>query len=843
MADRTDFAGLTHLDPGESIAGDRYGIQDRNPTLLDYFARLIINHRHDGHAALVHADPAVDPSVGVATGGGSIPADTTVTVGYTLLDQDGGETLLNANPQSVTTDPGLAAPDVAPVPALETTAGILLAGDYSYAVTVTDGLGGETTLSPQADITIPPGAANNQVRVTGLDAVAGAGAGWRLWRMVNGGEWHLLATGDTSTTEFLDDGTTAADCSVTPPLIGTSAGANLLSVTIPSGQPTDAVQFRVYASLDGTFTGDCLLGTYDVSQFDQTQTYPTLAFLRGTPPSPATAMPGAERIQGGGGVSLPGYPADYTLGLHGPNFARSSYDGSITIWEPGVGNHVIKFDSTGYESDDDRLVADPTNTYSFNGEGYGQTHYYLPDAKQMGEGSVTLRFQFPADPGQSVAVYVGSAMPGGRRLYAKYQGDAGPNHYLSLVVYDPSVENDVSQMTDADGNNQAYSGDFPLNFDTDYWLRYSVTGATAKAELFDTDPTAGSPTPVLAFTASASNGDELAQVLYGGPPAFGWENQIGPNALHLLDVTAHADSPGLVEPPPPVRPKVTGVDLPLKPYAGSVEWDDPSGLSAALRPTVEEYGTVSVEKVQDFSDAFVLNSDEMAGVSPGAGIDAENGYLIEVGDLNQYVGLTWKPGGDASIPGDFIFAAKVNRPDGAHLGGMVMLKASGGYDIWGYDMPDGQTFNFGDPGSPYNGPGLLMRNPYQYGAANPYQYIAAVDAPAGDVWNVLRREAGTWRFERWNTDPFAGSGAPAYAVESPAADGWNPYPVTLQLQGQFWREQGSGTFQAPAITVVHVDELRLRRKPQRVVIVATANGEDATGAVGAAVEQRIVVGA
>lgn len=859
MADRTPFAGLTRLAPGESIASDGYGLQDRNPTLLDYFASLILNHRHDGHAALAQADPPVDPTVGTAASGGSIPADTTITVGYTLLDQDNGETLLNANPQSVTTDPGLLAPDVAPVLAAEIVAGTLLAGDYSYAVTVTDGLGGETTLSPQADVTIPPGSPTNQIRVTNLSGVSGAvgGAGWRLWRAVNGGEWHLMATGDGITDEFLDDGSTAADCGVTPPVATTTSGANMLTVTVPSPQPAGATGFRIYASLDGTFTGDCLLGTYDIAQLDQAQDFTTLAFEHGAPPNPATAMPGAERIQGGGGATLPGYPSDFALDFHQPYFYPDS-SGGFTPWDPvnSVGHH-IGFD--GYPDAGSNDVMIVNDLYGRNGRSYGDAHYYLDDSrdrpgpKPMGEGSVTLRFQLTADPAQSLYILVGGAtIPGGRRLYAQYTPE---NLYstLGIVVWDPLGGGQIDSLTDATGNQTAVDEVNNVATGVDRWLRFSVTGVTAKAELFDTDPAVGAPNPILSFSAAAGNAAELAQVLYGGPPAFGWSNTgVPPDTLRLFGIVTHSDTPGYVEPPPPAIARPNGMDLPLGMWTGGLSWSDPSyKLSALVRPIIEPFGVLMPVMTEDFNDANLLNSAEFHADlgSISMDIDEVNGYLVNTGDLNQSVSFQWYPDDVVEILGDFIWVMKLNRPnigsDGKSTGLNIMkaIGVSGGGDIWGWDYPNG-TYNIPDMPNPTVSAGLNMRaqNAYPVPAVSHYQ-VDMAQPVVGDSWLVLRRTAGTWRFERWLVDPLGGVGAADAFVESPAADGWQPGPVKLSFAGSGWREQYTGTFQNPARTLVRLDSLALQRQQRRVALVMSANAEAADGSGGMApTEVRVVVG-
>lgn len=295
--ERTAFAGLTRLEAGEPLSTDDFSFQDRNPAITDVFLRLgARDHRHDAHAALEGA--SVEALVEVDDAGGTIPADTDITVGYTLVDADGGETVLAADDTTVTTQAGLATPESMPLLASSPAAGSLLAGNYSYGVTVTDGLGGETSLGPINTITIEPGSATNEIEISGLtDIVAEAGGtGWRLWRSVDGGQFGLLddGAGDTVT----DDGSFCLDCTVAPPFgTGTSNSTNQLRVAVPAaGQPADAVSFRIYAHTGGGYGTPALLGEYPVADFDDEKTYTSLTFLDGQPPDEPTAIAGANKI-------------------------------------------------------------------------------------------------------------------------------------------------------------------------------------------------------------------------------------------------------------------------------------------------------------------------------------------------------------------------------------------------------------------------------------------------------------------------------------------------------------------------------------------------------------------
>jgi hypothetical protein len=428
MATKTPL-GLTRLAPGEPISADDFGIQDANPALVDYFIRLLLHHRHDEHAALT--DPATQPTVTVDDTGGQIPSDTQISVGYTWIDTDGGETLL-AEPVTVGTAAGLTTPEMLPTLTLDTTAGALLSNIYSYGVTLTDGNGGETAMSPMATITVPAGSSNNTIEISGLtslvDSVPGA-TGWRLWRTVGGDQIGLIASGDEATDGYTDDGTGNVDCNVAPPTTTTNTRAtSLLHVTVPGPAPAGAVEFRVYGSLDGSFGAPAILGTYPVAELDIAHDYTELAFTDGAPPVVATTQPGLDKITadelagggGGGGGGLFAYPADWDVG---------SLDVSSSWSTTRAGSHV----AVGVRPDasEVRFLYDGNGLFDW-GVGVVNLGYYAyttgvqkivgmfaADAPGMREGTSTVKFQLPLlDADLSPAVYAFIGHQFGPRIYA-----------------------------------------------------------------------------------------------------------------------------------------------------------------------------------------------------------------------------------------------------------------------------------------------------------------------------------------------------------------------------------------------------------------------------------------
>lgn len=290
---KTTFAGLTVLDPGESLSVDGGSFTQRNPEITDHFLELgAFSHRHDGHAAL--ADPLLAPGVAGGTGG-TLPAATAITATYTLVDAFGGETA--AAPIAVVTTPDpITAPET-PVAAMETTAGTLTSGTYFYVLTLLDNAGGETTASQPVQVIRDPGPANGQVRLTGLTAVLAAHPGAVAYRIYRSkgviGDYDLLITDDADT--VLDDGSVPLDCGVKPPRLNTTNNTASVTVTVPD--VGTATGYRVYLSVDSEFLSPAL---YGITRLAATATDPILvtALLLddGRPPDVSTAVAGAQKI-------------------------------------------------------------------------------------------------------------------------------------------------------------------------------------------------------------------------------------------------------------------------------------------------------------------------------------------------------------------------------------------------------------------------------------------------------------------------------------------------------------------------------------------------------------------
>jgi hypothetical protein len=319
---KTPFAGLTRLNPNESLSTDGFSFQDQNIALIDYFIELALTHRHDGAPAL--ADPFGAPSATVDTSGGAIPADITLHIGYTLVDAKGGETLLS-DTDLVSTEPPFDAPASAPTAEVEYGIGNILIGSYYYGLTLLDAGGGESEMSPWTQVDRLPGDANARVNLSDLttDFAETGAVAWRLYRSKPGSHFDLLAEGTLDT--YTDDGSVPVDCDVHPPsnTSNTTNSTNKVTVVVPlgsAGVTPGAESFNLYASLDGSFVSPCLVGNFDTALAGTDIEILSLGFLRGSPPDVSTSKGGLPKIDWteienipddlGGGLTVYGWNGD-----------------------------------------------------------------------------------------------------------------------------------------------------------------------------------------------------------------------------------------------------------------------------------------------------------------------------------------------------------------------------------------------------------------------------------------------------------------------------------------------------------------------------------------------------
>jgi hypothetical protein len=298
--EKTPFAGVTILEPGEGLDSDNGAFIDRDRLTIDHFLKLGAKlHRHNGEAGLLN--PTIPASGAVVASGGTIASDLTISLGYTIEDAQGGETMLSPL-AVVSTGSQMDIPIAAPSAAVEYTGGSLLVNQYYYAVTWTDGDGGETPAGPAVAAERAPGFASGRVKLTNLTyGMAAAGAvEWRLFRAIGGGTYDLLTTGGIGTDSFVDDGTTSVDCDTHPPTDSqnTTKKVNTLLVTLPKADAnmSRATNINLYGSLTGEFGEASSLGQYPVASAGATVAFSALNFNDATPPDVNLSIGGAALI-------------------------------------------------------------------------------------------------------------------------------------------------------------------------------------------------------------------------------------------------------------------------------------------------------------------------------------------------------------------------------------------------------------------------------------------------------------------------------------------------------------------------------------------------------------------
>lgn len=296
---KTLFAGLTVLSPDDSLLSDDGAFIGRDRETIDRFLEIgAKTHRHNGLPGL-HNPQLELQDVAAVPSGGTIAGDTSFTFGYSLLDAEGGETLLSPT-SVVTTPPALEQPLYAPTAQIDYASGALLADTYYYLLTFLDSEGGETPPGAWVSVEREPGFANARVLLSGLSAgvIGGSAQGWRLYRAIGGGTFDYLSSGGVTDT-YIDNGTTTPQCDIHPPPdeVNTTNQINQLRVKLPSAGMIDgASTFRLYGTNTGVFLGDVLLGTYPASSAGQTVFFSSFSPDPGAPPDRNHSIGGASKI-------------------------------------------------------------------------------------------------------------------------------------------------------------------------------------------------------------------------------------------------------------------------------------------------------------------------------------------------------------------------------------------------------------------------------------------------------------------------------------------------------------------------------------------------------------------
>lgn len=283
--DRTPFAGLTVVAPDENIYEDGASFVSRNPRLTDYLLRLgAKTHRHNGLPGL--SSPSQAPAVAV-TEGGFLAPEITLHVGYTLVDADGGETMVSPL-TTITTPAAMAPPSAAPGVSLAS-GGSLPIGAYYYAVAITDGRGGETTLGPAVTVSLTRA---QKITLTGLQALrAPTGQSVVVYKSTGGAFYRVIETiADT----WVDDGTPCADCTIEPQAVNTTFTEWALDIAVPSAAAQGATSVRIYASTEVELVSPALVATLASGSLTTTMT--TTQYGVGSPPPVSMSKGGANLI-------------------------------------------------------------------------------------------------------------------------------------------------------------------------------------------------------------------------------------------------------------------------------------------------------------------------------------------------------------------------------------------------------------------------------------------------------------------------------------------------------------------------------------------------------------------
>lgn len=569
---KTPFAGITRLDPDESLLTDGGAFIGDDRDAIDYFLRLgAKTHRHDGSTGL--DNPLQVASGGMAVQGGSLPADLSFGLGYTLVDENGGETMISPV-VTISTAPPVSPPTAQATATVDYTGGSLLVGTYYYAVSLVDNTGGETPVGPAATASRAPGHASGRITVSDLaDDITGNIVAWRLYRSVGGGDFNLLATGTGNT--FVDDGSQSVDCDITPntDAVNTTNGQNLLIVRLPSAVG-DAEQINMYVSEDGSFAGDALLDTYPVASAGASAAYPTIELGDQAPPPTNRSVGGADPIDAEEDIinlhwlspvanvgALPddadegdvrvvlatGVAYCYRSGDWGPLVGSGSGGGAVNVNLLGEG---------GAGHFDDFSVDDLT--------------YYTPSVFTSGtdelevSGGVLSRatsdftsYLSGPDPAEDGIIRIKFTTGAGTLSDTDYpivltMLDADATNYVYLRYDMNDEELKLVTMDDIDFTEEERdSAMLSLSASTDYWIELKRDGNDVTGAVYDEDPEGGTPLVECTWTLTDQNADiigagtetQFQVAISTDPQMVSWDDLLigGQGAGVLQSATAVSD--------------------------------------------------------------------------------------------------------------------------------------------------------------------------------------------------------------------------------------------------------------------------------------------------------------
>jgi hypothetical protein len=250
MANETPRFHLTTLDSvNDTLAYRSYKFGTADRELLDrLITQIAENHHHTGAASAGADTPPPAPQLVVQPTGGSIAANVAVSYRYALVDAD--RESIASLPATIYTPPPVLPPVNGPV--LDRAQGVLMTGDYLYAVSAyTYDTIRETPISTAIRITLIEIAG---VNVTLPSPPSGA-TGFNIYRKgPTDRELHYLLSVDIATVTYHDNGAAIFDPLRGLPTANTTSSSN--SITVRPG-----------VSLSGTWK---VFRTYDPSHWDDT---------------------------------------------------------------------------------------------------------------------------------------------------------------------------------------------------------------------------------------------------------------------------------------------------------------------------------------------------------------------------------------------------------------------------------------------------------------------------------------------------------------------------------------------------------------------------------------------
>jgi hypothetical protein len=231
--------------------GSKFSNKDRDT--IDALLFTLYNHDHKLVNTTPLEGPDQSPGLAAASGSGTLGANTNYFYRISFTDTNGNETL--ASPASIVkTDAPLTTPPVLDVQTAST-GGTLDPGTYKYALSYYQSSGGETTAPNISTVVAPVGTSTNQNTIT-LDTLPVGAFGWKIYRKEPGDSEYFFLASITSGPTYVDDGTTAPDCTKKRPTSNSTNAANSITISIHSlDLPLDSrvVSWRIYRGTSGSF--------------------------------------------------------------------------------------------------------------------------------------------------------------------------------------------------------------------------------------------------------------------------------------------------------------------------------------------------------------------------------------------------------------------------------------------------------------------------------------------------------------------------------------------------------------------------------------------------------------